>query len=780
MWSRTTGPIRRFLTADYIMANPFAAKAYGATTSFDDPEDWREFKPTRIAKYYLRGEGYKEEFDSCGSEQTRIIDPGPLKTDYPHAGVLNTSSFLFRYPSTATNRNRARARWTYYHFLGVDIEKSASRTTDPVALADTNNPTTHNPACTVCHRVLDPVAGAFQDYGDAGDYKEQWGGMDSLHESYKRDHGTALNVTAESWQDRETLTWPLALSAGTQTVKVTYTNHFWDETAREGGNMYLDRLVMLDAQGRQFSSVELEDLEPPVAHWGQCGDTPQNPANQREDHLRLWGGDSECALRIAVEVPEPGIYTAELVVWSTGPDERYGDDGYARLGVIANAYEEGDTWYRDMRSPGFATEPAPAGEDSLRWLAQQIVDNRRFAEAAVKFWWPAIMGSEVAEPPAEEGDADFQGQLLAANTQSAEVRRLAHGFRQGFHGGSAYNLKDLLIEMVLSKWFRADALNEADLVRKVALRYAGARRLLTPGELARKTAALTGYQWGRHIDTGCGGDCDALPNNLIGDFKLLYGGIDSDGITKRAREITSIMAGVAKRHAVRTSCPAVVRELFLLPDEDRRLFSGIDPSVTPKVNFSASFDIEAASQTQREILSLEGWLPKGSNTVRLTYDNDWWGGSRATDRNVRLDRLDLRDATGQVVASREFETVEPQDDCQETGSHFLFYCNGSLDLTIEVPTAGRYTIEVVAWADQAGDELARLEVAVLDAALSGGGAAAIRNKLVELHEKLLGVEATPHSPDVDAAFELFVDVMERGQSMGMDYLQSVGLQILAR
>ena len=101
----------------------------------------------------------------------------------------------------------------------------------------------------------------------------------------------------------------------------------------------------------------------------------------------------------------------------------------------------------------------PKGEDSLQWLAQKIVADPRFAEATVKFWWPALMGSEVAEPPAEEGDADFEGQLLAANAQSAEVRRLAAGFRQGFNVSErAYNLKDLLVEMVLSKWFRADAL----------------------------------------------------------------------------------------------------------------------------------------------------------------------------------------------------------------------------------------------------------------------------------------------------------------------------------
>ena len=39
-----------------------------------------------------------------------------LLLEYPIAGVLNTHAFLNRYPNTATNRNRARARWTYLHF----------------------------------------------------------------------------------------------------------------------------------------------------------------------------------------------------------------------------------------------------------------------------------------------------------------------------------------------------------------------------------------------------------------------------------------------------------------------------------------------------------------------------------------------------------------------------------------------------------------------------------------------------------------------------------------
>ena len=45
-------PYTEVLTADYIMANPLAAQAYGASTVFDDPEDLHEFKPSQIVSYY--------------------------------------------------------------------------------------------------------------------------------------------------------------------------------------------------------------------------------------------------------------------------------------------------------------------------------------------------------------------------------------------------------------------------------------------------------------------------------------------------------------------------------------------------------------------------------------------------------------------------------------------------------------------------------------------------------------------------------------------------------
>ena len=771
-------PYTEILTADYIMANSWAAAAYGASTYFDHPEDVHEFKPSRIVSYYRKGDGFKAEYDPA-LDATLVHDPGPLITEYPHAGILNTLAFLQRYPSTATNRNRARARWTYYHFLGHDVEKSASRTTDPMALADTNNPTMHNPNCTVCHSVLDPVAGAFQNYGDDGMYKDQWGGLDSLDEFYKKEEGPSLATVAGSWEERETLSWSLTLLAGAQTLRVIFTNPAArDENDGSARHAFLDRLTVTDADGDVVASHEFEEMGPPVAHWGPCGEGYDNPATGRRDALWLHWGERHCAMYVDLQIPATGVYTVGIIVWSKWDHrsaDRLQDDGepgFARFSVVANAYEEGDTCYRDMRSPGFAGMEAQNTDNSVQWLARQIAADERFAGATVKFWWPAIMGSEVVQPPEDAADADFEGRLLAANAQGAELERLASGFRSGFRGSPyTYNLKDLLVEIVLSQWFRADAVTDADPVRRVALQDAGAKRLLTPEELARKTDALTGFQWGRRIRTHCWPVCERLPNALTGNYRLLYGGIDSDGITERARDVTSVMAGVAKRHAAQVSCPVVMREVFLLPDADRRLFAGFDPDVTPVSEFSAVLEVEAASWEEREPLSMSGFLAAGPKNARVTFTNGYYDEVNRRHRKVRLDRLAIRNAAGETVASVEFEDLQQRGRCNN-GPYDEFYwlhCPGTVDVPIEIPTAGSHVIEIVAWADHAGDELPKLNLTVESDSESSAGSAIVKSNIVELYDKLLGVQVTPDSPDVEAAYRFFVNVWERQRESGDDW-----------
>ena len=766
-------PYTEILTADYIMANPMAAEAYGASTGFADRYDPFEFRPSEIVSYYRDDESKVSEYSL--EFGTKVTDPGDLWTIYPHAGILNTTVFLKRYPTTATNRNRARARWTYYHFLGLDVEKSASRTTDPVALADTNNPTMRNPACTVCHSVLDPVAGAFQNYGDEGFYRDQWGGMDSLDWFYKHapPGGQDVTVDALSWNDRRAFTVSGWLPGGDSAVGLQVI--LPDDVDHSGWTPHLgiDYLAIRRSDGSLVEHYELEELFADRDDWPwhkeYCGHTISSDENGDKDSYRLW----ECPLSIPVEVPDSGDYSVEVAAWVLAYGGQSPDTpATLRIWVPAHFYEEDDTWYRDMRIPGFADEAAPDPDNSLHWLAKQIVADQRFAEATVKFWWPAIMGSEVAEFPEDAADADFEGLLLAANAQGAEVVRLADGFRRGFQGSLyTYNLKDLLVEIALSRWFRADALTDADPVRRVALRDGGARRLLTPEELARKTAAVTGVQWGRelsprHILQG-------QSSALTGDYEMLYGGIDSGGVTERARDVTTVMAGVAKRHASEVSCPIVMRELYLLPDAERRLFAGIDPYVTPVSEFSETFEITAASRSEMETIHLQGRLTAGEKTVSLAYLNDFWD-EELGDRDILLDRLTVRQGNT-VIYRYELENLDHPVDCHHIEQNAFHLSVGGracvLAVPFTVPSDGTYQIEISAWGDQAGGEFPKLSVMVESGPAGSAGAAVIRHKLVELHDKLFGVQVAPGSPDVEAAYRLFVDVWERRRESEDDWFE---------
>ena len=207
------------------------------------------------------------------------------------------------------------------------------------------------------------------------------------------------------------------------------------------------------------------------------------------------------------------------------------------------------------------------------------------------------------------------------------------------------------------------------------------------------------------------------------------------------------------------SCPVVMRELYLVPDDDRRLFAGIDQYVTPGMELGTLFEVEADSRSRRETLSLSGSLTAGPKTVKLSHTNDY--SEPNAHRNVFLDRLVVRNDAGRIIDHRELETLPPSDDCN--GPHhpdFALWCSGWVDVPIDIPAAGNYEIEVVAWASHAGDELPRLSV-VVESETEGPGAETIRAKLVELYDKLLGIQVTPHSSDVEAAFRLFAEVMER-------------------
>jgi len=167
---RNDRPFTELVTADYTMVSPYTSKGYGIydelKDKFDDPDDPFEFIPTKI-----------EALKSRNGRQAQESGTG----FYPHAGLLSSFQYLKRYPTTETNRNRLRIRMYFEHFLGVDILQLAPRVNDAAAItAKYEIPTMQATDCVVCHKVMDPIAGLYQDYyvvdgkGIYGPRKKGW------------------------------------------------------------------------------------------------------------------------------------------------------------------------------------------------------------------------------------------------------------------------------------------------------------------------------------------------------------------------------------------------------------------------------------------------------------------------------------------------------------------------------------------------------------------------------------------------------------------------------
>lgn len=136
---RNDRPFTEVITADYRMVNPYSAKSYGARVNFTRPDDWNEWKEAKV-------EGME------------------------HAGVLTSHMILNRFPTTPTNRNRARARMVFRWFLATDLLKLADRPVDSSDI-EGHNPTMTNPGCSICHAPMDPVAGTFMNWDERGRYR---------------------------------------------------------------------------------------------------------------------------------------------------------------------------------------------------------------------------------------------------------------------------------------------------------------------------------------------------------------------------------------------------------------------------------------------------------------------------------------------------------------------------------------------------------------------------------------------------------------------------------
>lgn len=150
---RNNRPFTEIVTANYVMVNSYSATIYGAiipgftftngdAVTAHDPNEFREARLTDM--------------------NNRV---------YEHSGILSSLPFLGRYPSTSTNRNRARTRYTYLYFLDTDIQGLADRSGLDFSNVIGTVPTLTDPQCTVCHNVMDPVAGLYKNWSTSGTFR---------------------------------------------------------------------------------------------------------------------------------------------------------------------------------------------------------------------------------------------------------------------------------------------------------------------------------------------------------------------------------------------------------------------------------------------------------------------------------------------------------------------------------------------------------------------------------------------------------------------------------
>ncbi|MEN8821723.1 MAG: DUF1592 domain-containing protein [Abyssibacter sp.] len=153
---RNQRPVTELLTADYMVANYYSARAYGA----EHQQAWRQLPDPPFPEYPYDPDDYRP-IRIANAEYGEI----------PHAGVMTSAMFLNRFPTTETNRNRHRSRMVHALFLDTDVlQLSGVRPGEAVDL-DSATPTLDNPACSVCHTVVDPVAAVFQNWNSRGQYQ---------------------------------------------------------------------------------------------------------------------------------------------------------------------------------------------------------------------------------------------------------------------------------------------------------------------------------------------------------------------------------------------------------------------------------------------------------------------------------------------------------------------------------------------------------------------------------------------------------------------------------
>lgn len=261
-------------------------------------------------------------------------------------------------------------------------------------------------------------------------------------------------------------------------------------------------------------------------------------------------------------------------------------------------------WYSEMFAPGFGDASLPSGDKltATSWLAQQIVADPLFAVSQVHIVFQGLTGDAPLREPSDAAAPDYLARLVAFEQQNAELKRIAEEF-----AANDYNLRGVVKQIILSPHYRAKhfesgwseeqaATPEAE-QRLAELEPLGTARFLTPEQLERKIEAVTGYPWQASVNS----------DNYLLDFdeyRIFYGGIDSNTIIERMTVPNGIMTNVADRMANEVACWNTARD-FTNPAAARKLFPYVDPGYEPED--ANGFEIPAVAEAIRVNIQYLHW-----------------------------------------------------------------------------------------------------------------------------------------------------------------------------
>lgn len=266
-----------------------------------------------------------------------------------------------------------------------------------------------------------------------------------------------------------------------------------------------------------------------------------------------------------------------------------------------------DGWPSDIQPRGFNGQVMPLSgnvDKSLQWLGKEIAKDPRFVKAMVKILYTGLTGDEPLAVPSENASDDEKSAYAA--------QRFHLGTIEKEFTDSNYNLKVAIKDILLSPYYRAAAAtgHSADVV--------GSARLLTPEMLDRKIEAVLGYPWKYSWST-----TTTHLSKEGGSFNQLYGGIDSDSVTKRIVQPNGLMSSTQQLIATEMTCNAATKDLFYSAAQ-RRLFPLVTMDMAP-LDENGSTDSTSISAIKQNIAHLHWRLfgervDENSDEVSQTYD----------------------------------------------------------------------------------------------------------------------------------------------------------------